>query len=77
MHTTGPRAFAIFELCLGNSDGRDPIKKPRDIAQANAIFKLVNEKLPHLKFTDDELRQFPKEVVEAYLRSHEVPRPRA
>jgi hypothetical protein len=47
-----PRAFALHKAWLSQQSERDPVKKPRDLAQARAVAQLVREMMPHLKFDD-------------------------
>lgn len=60
MITVDPRAFVLFKLYMAGKDDRDPVKKPRDSAQAKAVYRLVQERLPHLGF--DRLHVFPAHV---------------
>lgn len=50
MTTIDPRAYVLHKLCLSQKQDRDPIKKPRDIAQARALFSLIQDRMPHLDF---------------------------
>ncbi len=59
-----PRAFAVHKLWLSRRLDRDPVKKTRDAAQARAVATLVARFLPHLPFRPEDLRSFPKAVVE-------------
>jgi len=43
-----PRAFAAYKVWLSKVPDREPAKRPRDIAQARAVVKLISERLPHL-----------------------------
>jgi hypothetical protein len=52
MVTVDPRAFALYKVYLGQKDDRDPIKAPRDIAQAQAVYDLVQKRMPHLRSDD-------------------------
>jgi len=45
-----PRAFALHKAWLSGLPTREPIKKPRDLAQAQAVAKLVQDEMPHLPF---------------------------
>lgn len=45
-----PRAFALHKAWLSQQPERDPVKKPRDLAQARAVAQLVRETMPHLSF---------------------------
>ena len=59
-----PRAFAVHKLWLSRRLDRDPVTKTRDAAQAKAVATLVARSLPHLPFRPEDLRSFPKELVE-------------
>jgi hypothetical protein len=65
MLTIDPRAFVLYKMYLSEKEDRDPVKKPRDIAQARAIFNLIQERLPHLAF--EKISSIPKR-----LRNEEV-----
>jgi hypothetical protein len=43
-----PRVFAIHKLWLSKRPDRDPLKRPRDRAQAVAVGQMVTQYLPHL-----------------------------
>ncbi len=45
-----PRAFALHKAWLSGLPEREPLKKPRDLAQARAVAKLVIDQMPHLSF---------------------------
>ena len=47
-----PRAFALHKAWLSQQPERDPLKKPRDLAQARAVAQLVRELMPHLRFDE-------------------------
>ena len=50
MRAPDPRAFALHKAWLSGLSTREPIKKPRDLAQAQAVAKLVQDEMPHLPF---------------------------
>lgn len=58
-----PRVFALHKLWLSKQPGRDPLKKPKDRAQAFLVAELVMRYLPHTKFSKPELRMLPREVA--------------
>ena len=60
MITVDPRAFVFFKVWLSQRDDRDPMKKPRDLAQARAVFNLVQQKLPQLNF--DQIHVLPEKM---------------
>lgn len=64
MSIPDPRAFAVHKAWLSARPDRDPIKKPRDAAQAVALFHLVKRLLPQFPFSDAALRAFPTAVRE-------------
>jgi hypothetical protein len=47
-----PRAFALHKAWLAKQPTREPVKKQRDLAQAQAVALLVHEHMPHLSFDD-------------------------
>lgn len=47
-----PRAFALHKAWLSRQPDREPVKKPRDIAQAQEVAQLVREHMPHLSFDE-------------------------
>jgi hypothetical protein len=48
MNTIAPKAFIDFKRWMGERPDRDPLKKSRDILQADLVEELVREYLPHL-----------------------------
>lgn len=52
MRVPDPRAFALHKAWLAKRPDRDPVKRPRDLAQARAVAALVRDYLPHLPFSD-------------------------
>ena len=50
MRVPDPRAFALHKMWLSGLDDREPLKKPRDLDQAQAVAKLVRDEMPHLPF---------------------------
>jgi hypothetical protein len=52
MRVHDPRACALHKAWLSEQTSREPLKKPRDLAQAKALAKVVTEQLPHLSFED-------------------------
>lgn len=65
MLTIDPRAFVLYKIHLSQKEDRDPVKKPRDVAQARALFNLIQDRLPHLAF--EKIRSMPER-----LRNEEV-----
>ena len=47
-----PRAFALHKAWLSSLPTREPIKKPRDLAQAHAVAQLVQSEMPQFPFED-------------------------
>jgi hypothetical protein len=60
MVTVDPRAFVFYKTWLSQKKDRDPMKKPRDLAQARAVYQLVQERLPQLSF--DKIHVFPERM---------------
>ena len=64
-----PRSFATHKLWLSKQDNRDPVKKHRDRSQALAVCKLILLYLPGFEFQPEELRMFPKAIVNEAVRA--------
>lgn len=60
MVTVDPRAFVFYKVWLSQKEDRDPMKKPRDLAQARAVYRLVQERLPQMSF--DKIHVFPERM---------------
>jgi hypothetical protein len=60
MITIDPRAFVLFKLFISEKEDRDPIKKPRDFAQAVTVYNLIQERMPHYGF--DRIHVFPNRI---------------
>jgi hypothetical protein len=58
-----PRAYCAFKYWLSQSDERDPQKKSRDLAQAKAVYAVIQERLPHLDGKWSELKSIPRDVL--------------
>ncbi len=58
-----PRAYCAFKYWLSQSDERDPRKKSRDLAQAKALYAVIQDKLPHLGKDWFALKSIPKDVL--------------
>jgi hypothetical protein len=58
-----PRAYCAFKLWLGQSEERNPQKKSRDLAQAQAVYALIKDRLPHLHKRWDAITSIPKPVM--------------
>jgi hypothetical protein len=71
---TDPRVFAVHKHWLSRQPGRDPVKRQRDAAQAQAVAELVKRYLLHLPFEMSELRMVPREVAEAAIHDFGGPR---
>ncbi|MBC7905593.1 MAG: hypothetical protein H7Y60_02455 [Rhodospirillaceae bacterium] len=59
MSVPDPRAFALYKFYLSQEPSRDPRKRIRDGAQAEALVSLIEERLPQFPFDPDQLRMFP------------------
>jgi hypothetical protein len=57
-----PRAFAVFKVWLSQSKDRDPLKRGRDLAQAQAIIELISQRLPHFG-NWGALKSFPQSAL--------------
>lgn len=68
MSVCDPRAFALHKAWLSDQPDRDPIKKPRDLAQATLVAELVSTYLPQFPFDAQALAMMPAKVREAAAR---------
>ncbi len=59
-----PHAFAVHKLWLSKQIDRDPVKKKRDRSQALSICKLILQYLPEFQFKPEELRMFPRVIID-------------
>lgn len=60
MTTINPINFVIYKAWLSQQEERNPLKKPRDKAQALAVYNLIEQRLPQLKL--DDAHTFPVRV---------------
>lgn len=67
MPVPDPRAFAVHKAWLSKQKEREPVKKSRDFNQAAMVFYLLKEHLPNYPIDADQMRYFPKDVIEKSL----------
>ncbi|HSV28911.1 MAG TPA: nucleotidyltransferase domain-containing protein [Candidatus Omnitrophota bacterium] len=60
MSVPDPRAYALYKFHISQDPRREPVKKIRDAAQAEALVALVDARLPTYPFDPDQLRMFPR-----------------
>lgn len=64
-----PRVFAIHKFWLSSQPDREPVKRRRDLRQAQTVVDLVCAFFKHLPFQASELRMLPAAlVVEAQMK---------
>jgi len=54
-----PRVFALHKAWLAEQPDREPVKKGRDKAQADAVVALIQRYLPSYQFREQELAMLP------------------
>ncbi|MET3972860.1 hypothetical protein ABIB94_007883 [Bradyrhizobium sp. JR7.2] len=59
-----PRVWGAHKLWLSRRADREPLKRQRDAAQAEAVGALVANYLTHLPFEPEQLKMLPREVVD-------------
>jgi hypothetical protein len=59
-----PRIFAAHKFCVSKRADREPIKRRRDLAQAQAVARLTTQYLEHLPYEASELRVLPRAVFD-------------
>jgi hypothetical protein len=62
--TSDPRVFAAHKFWLAKRADREPIKRRRDLMQAQCVALLVATYMPQLAFEPDQLRMVPRQVIE-------------
>lgn len=67
MPVPDPRAFAIHKAWLSQQSDREPVKKQRDMNQALMVMDLIREYLPNLPIQSDDMKYFPKAVIEGSM----------
>jgi hypothetical protein len=73
MVTIDPRIYAAHKFWLSTVDGRDPLKKRKDLQQAKAVAEAVKTYLPHLPYEAKQLTFLKKEVFDAAAHLFEKP----
>jgi len=59
--TIDPRAFALHKAWLSRKDNRDPLKTDRDLGQAKAVGRLIQDRLPQFEIAD--IPSFPSSLL--------------
>jgi hypothetical protein len=67
MVTVDPRAFAVHKHWVSSRIDRDPLKKTRDLAQAETVAQLLRTYLPHLDLAPEDMAMIPRAVVKKAL----------
>ncbi|MBB6488455.1 GSU2403 family nucleotidyltransferase fold protein [Rhizobium lusitanum] len=62
-----PRVFAAHKLWVSQREDREPLKRQRDRAQAEAVAELTIMHFPHLPYAAAELSILPKAVFDAAM----------
>lgn len=52
MRAPDPHAFALHKAWLSGLPAREPVKRPRDLDQARAVARLVQDEMPQFPFED-------------------------
>ncbi len=68
MEVPDPRAFMLFKHWLSLQPDREPVKKPRDAAQAQVMAVLLRDRLPQFKLESAAFKGFPKALLEGFGR---------
>jgi hypothetical protein len=73
MRVPDPRAFLIHKTWLSSQDDRDPLKKPRDLHQAQVVFTAIKNYLPQYEIRQEDLKYLPKGVIQAWANQTTLP----
>jgi hypothetical protein len=58
-----PRAFMVHKAWLSHQTNRQPVKKQRDMQQAELVSQALREYLPNYPIQPEHLRYLPKQLV--------------
>lgn len=61
-----PRWFALHKHWLADKPSRDPLKKPKDRRQAEAVWQAVRERMPHYPSGEAFELEIPAELKSTY-----------
>lgn len=64
MRCPDPRSWVAHKLWIADREDRDPVKKIRDIGQAEAVIRLLRERLPQHAFDAEFRAALPKPMAE-------------
>jgi len=67
-----PRAFCLHKFWASKQLDRGRTKGAKDKNQAFAVARLVLEHMPHLEFSNEQLKMFPKELLRDFKKSFEA-----
>ena len=67
-----PRAFIVHKAWLSHQTNRQPVKKQRDMQQAELVFQALREYLPNYPIQPEHLRYLPKQLVQDWTDIHPI-----
>ncbi len=67
-----PRAFMVHKAWLSHQTNRQPVKKQRDMQQAELVFQALREYLPNYPIQPEHLRYLPKQLVQDWTDIHPI-----
>lgn len=67
-----PRAFMVHKAWLSEQINRQPVKKQRDLLQAELVFQALREHLPNYPIQPEHLRYLPKQLVQDWTSKHPI-----
>ena len=62
-----PRWFALHKRWLSDKPGRDPLKRPKDRNQAEAVWQVVRSRMPHYRIDDAFRQELPPELEAVFV----------
>ena len=65
-----PRAFMVHKAWLSQQANRNPVKKQRDLMQAELVFQALREYLPNYPIQATYLRYLPRPLVQDWIAKH-------
>ena len=67
-----PRWFALQKLWLSDQAKRNPLKRPKDLLQGNALLDIVEEAMPQFPLDAEFQASIPNELVPYFARWRDV-----
>ena len=71
MRVPHPACFAMHKWLIAQKPDRSPVKKPRDLSQAAAMVRLIDQYLPQYALSEAVLSVFPQTLCNQFATWHQ------